>query len=325
MAALVQGPPYSGEWTLDTRFHCQAWQWPWKPGSTVKPQPLFLEWPWKPGSTVNPHPHSDPGNQVQLWTPTPTVTLETRFNCETLASVPHSDPGNQVPRCACGNFNWIYKFSRKSCWWTVFNLWSFMMIWLWTQCWKPSLKLCIFLPMMSLKKFLRQFSRVRLRNKNWKIICNHVSFWARSNFFLGRDLTVLVTLIAKNTITTLKILYCICALHVHQVTAKKHFPPFPAVHNDACVQVTFWQAGHKGMYDILITVYELSPGNQVSSSIYSFAILCRSCSRVIKCLCSLHLHVKTNICSDWNMLATCVLHFVGCKSFPTGHNGGRDT
>ena len=50
--------------------------------------------------------------------------------------------------------------------------------------------------------------------------------------------------------------------------------PFPAVHNDACVQVTFWQAGHKGMYDILITVYELSPGNQVSSSIYSFAILC---------------------------------------------------
>ena len=104
--------------------------------------------------------------------------------------------------------------------------------------------------------------------------------------------------------------------------------PFPAVHNDACVQVTFWQAGHKGMYDILITVYELSPGNQVSSSIYSFAILCfllRSCSRVIKCLCSLHLHVKTNICSDWNMLATCVLHFVGCKSFPTGHNGGRDT
>ena len=88
MAALVQGPPYSGEWTLDTRFHCQAWQWPWKPGSTVKPQPQFLEWPWKPGSTVNPHPHSDPGNQIQLWTPTPTVTLETRFNCETPASVP---------------------------------------------------------------------------------------------------------------------------------------------------------------------------------------------------------------------------------------------
>ena len=157
MAALVQGPPYSGEWTLDTRFHCQAWQWPWKPGSTVKPQPQFLEWPWKPGSTVNPHPHSDPGNQVQLWTPTPTVTLETRFNCETPASVPHSDPGNQVPRCACGNFNWIYKFSRKRCWWTVFNLWSFMMIWLWTQCWKPSLKLCIFLPMISFQNSLHKF------------------------------------------------------------------------------------------------------------------------------------------------------------------------
>ena len=42
---------------------------PWKPGSTVKPQPQFLEWPWKPGSTVNSHPHSDPGNQVQLWNP----------------------------------------------------------------------------------------------------------------------------------------------------------------------------------------------------------------------------------------------------------------
>ena len=28
------------------------------------------------------------------------------------------------------------------------------------------------------------------------------------------------------------------------------------------------------MYDILIAVYELSPGNQVSSSIYAFAILC---------------------------------------------------
>ena len=50
--------------------------------------------------------------------------------------------------------------------------------------------------------------------------------------------------------------------------------PFPAVNNDACVQVTFWQAGHKGMYDILLAVYELSPGNQVSSSIYAFAILC---------------------------------------------------
>ena len=40
-----------------------------------------------------------------------------------------------------------------------------------------------FPPNDSLKKILRQFSRVRLRNKNWKIICNHVSFWARSNFF----------------------------------------------------------------------------------------------------------------------------------------------
>ena len=146
-------------------------------------------------------------------------------------------------------------------------------------------------------------------------------FLGEVQFFWGRDLTVLVTLIDKNTITTLKILYCICALHVHQVTAKKHFPPFPAVHNDACVQVTFWQAGHKGMYDILITVYELSPGNQVSSSIYSFAILLRSCSRVIECLCSLHLHVKTNICSDSNMFATCMLHVLSCKTFRTGHKG----
>ena len=134
----------------------------------------------------------------------------------------------------------------------------------------------------------------------------------------------------KNTITTLHILYCICALHVHHVTVKK-IPPFPEVHNDACVQVTFWQAGHKGMYDILIAVYELSPGNQVSSSIYAFAILCfllRSCSRVIVCLCSLHLHVKTNIGSDWNMFATCMLHVLSCKTFPTGHKGvgwGRDT
>ena len=136
MAALVQGPPYSGEWTLDTRFHCQAWQRPWKPGSTVKPQPQFLEWPWKPGSTVTPPPHSD--------------------------------PGNQVPRCACGNFNWIYKFSRKRCWWTVFNLWSFMMIWLWTQCWKPSLKLCIFLPMISFKKSLDKFLGLGSETKNGK-------------------------------------------------------------------------------------------------------------------------------------------------------------
>ena len=124
-----------------------------------------------------------------------------------------------------------------------------------------------------------------------------------------------------------KYLWHLAWLQIHYMTEKIHFPPFPSLSSSAQrrVQVTFWQAGHKGMYDILITVYEPSPGNQVSSSIYSFAILLRSCSRVIECLCSLHLHVKTNICSDWNMLATCVLHFVGCKSFPTGHNGGRDT
>ena len=41
----------------------------------------------------------------------------------------------------------------------------------------------------------------------------------------------------------------------------KPFQQFPAVPDDMCVQLTFWQAGHKGN-----TQYELSPGIQVSNS-----------------------------------------------------------
>ena len=192
-----------------------------------------------------------------------------------------------------------------------------------------------------IQKILRQFSRARLRNKNWNIICNHVSFWVRSNFFWQGSQGISNSDRQKNTITTLHILYCICALHVHHVTVKKKIPPFPEVHNDACVQVTFWQAGHKGMYDILIAVYELSPGNQVSSSIYAFAILCFLIFFVtilFKGYCMLlyaYVHyictskyVSANIGSDWNMFATCMLHVLSCKTFPTGHKGvgwGRDT
>ena len=126
----------------------------------------------------------------------------------------------------------------------------------------------------------------------------------------------------KNTITTLKILYCICALHVHQVTAKKHFPPFPAVHNDACVQVTFWQAGHKGMYDILITVYELSPGNQVSSSIYSFAILC-FCYDPVQGLLNAYVHY---ICTSKQILAeTQIYSLLVCYMFWAAKPFEQDT
>ena len=151
MAALVQGPPYSGEWTLDTRFHCQAPQWPWKPGSTVKPQPQ-----------------------------TPTVTLETKsqdvhvgISIEYISSQ-EKDADEQFS--ICDHLWWFgYELSAG-------NQVSFMH----------------FPPNDFIQKILRQFSRVRLRNKTWKIICNHVSFWARSNFF-GRDLKVLVTLIDKKT------------------------------------------------------------------------------------------------------------------------------
>ena len=76
-----------------------------------------------------------------------------------------------------------------------------------------------------IQKILRQFSRARLRNKNWNTICNHVSFWVRSNFFWQGSQGISNSDRQKNTITTLHILYCICALHVHHVTVKKKSHP----------------------------------------------------------------------------------------------------
>ena len=82
---------------------------------------------------------------------------------------------------------------------------------------------------------------------------------------------------------------------------KKTFSPFPSLPSSAQrrVQATFWQAGHKGMYDILITVYELSPGHQVLSSIYSFAILC-FCYDPVQGLLNAYVHY---ICTSKQTLA----------------------
>ena len=50
-----------------------------------------------------------------------------------------------------------------------------------------------------------------------------------------------------------KYLWHLAWLQIHYMTEKIHFPPFPSLSSSAQrrVQVTFWQAGHKGMYDIL--------------------------------------------------------------------------
>ena len=73
-----------------------------------------------------------------------------------------------------------------------------------------------------------------------------------------------------------KYLWHLAWLQIHYMTEKINFPPFPSLSSSAQrrVQVTFWQAGHKGMYDILITVYELSleTRSQVQSILLQFCV-----------------------------------------------------
>ena len=121
-----------------------------------------------------------------------------------------------------------------------------------------------------------------------------------------------------------KYLWHLAWLQIHYMTEKINFPPFPSLSSSAQrrVQVTFWQAGHKGMYDILITVYELSPGNQVSSSIYSFAILC-FCYDPVQGLLNAYVHY---ICTSKQILAvTQICSLLVCYIFWAANPFQQDT
>ena len=96
------------------------------------------------------------------------------------------------------------------------------------------------------------------------------------------------------------------------MTEKISFPPFPSLSSSAQrrVQVTFWQAGHKGMYDILT-----------------------NCT-VSKGYVHYYLHVKTNA-ADWTYVSyiyimhiMCILciHYVNCKTcqFPAASSSPSD-
>ena len=156
-------------------------------------------------------------------------------------------------------------------------------------------------------------------------------FLGEVQFFLGRDLTVLVTLIDKkhNNYIENTILY-MCTTCTSS-NCKKTLPTLPIPFQ----QCTTTCSGHlltsRAQGDVWYTNYSVwtepwKPGLKFNLFLCNFVFFVTILfSRVIVCLCSLHLHVKTNIGSDSNMFATCMLHFVGCKSFPTGHNGGRDT
>ena len=153
---------------------------------------------------------------------------------------------------------------------------------------------------------------------------NHMQsciFLGEVQFFLGRDLTVLVTLIDKkhNNYIENTILY-MCTTCTSS-NCKKTLPTLPSSAQRR-VQVTFWQAGHKGMYDILITVYELSPGNQVSSSIYSFAILC-FCYDPVQGLLNAYVHY---ICTSKQTLAvTQIYSLLVCYMFWAAKPFEQDT
>ena len=149
-------------------------------------------------------------------------------------------------------------------------------------------------------------------------------FLGEVQFFLGRDLTVLVTLIDKkhNNYIENTILY-MCTTCTSS-NCKKTRPTLPrSAQRRMC-------SGHlltsRAQGDVWYTNYSVwtepwKPGLKFNLFFCNFVFLLRSCSRVIECLCSLYLHVKTNIGSDSNMFATCMLHVLSCKTFRTGHKG----
>ena len=124
-----------------------------------------------------------------------------------------------------------------------------------------------------------------------------------------------------------KYLWHLAWLQIHYMTEKIHFPPFPSLSSSAQRRMC---SGHlltsRAQGDVWYTNYSVwtepwKPGLKFNLFFCNFVFLLRSCSRVIECLCSLYLHVKTNIGSDSNIFATCMLHVLSCKTFRTGHKG----
>ena len=114
-------------------------------------------------------------------------------------------------------------------------------------------------------------------------------------------------------------------LYLHYMT-KKNLLTLPIPFQ----QCTTTCSGHlltsRAQGDVWYTNYSVwtepwKPGLKFKLFFCNFVFLLRSCSRVIECLCSLYLHVKTNIGSDSNIFATCMLHVLSCKTFRTGHKG----
>ena len=139
----------------------------------------------------------------------------------------------------------------------------------------------------------------------------------------------------KNTITTLHILYCICALHVHHVTVKK----LPTLPRSALRRMC---SGHlltsRAQGDVWYTTCSVwtepwKPGLKFNLCICNFVffdIFCydpvQGLLYVIVCLCSLHLHVK--ICQNkyWQWLKSVRYLYVTCSELQDLSNrtqGGR--
>ena len=176
-----------------------------------------------------------------------------------------------------------------------------------------------------IQKILRQFSRARLRNKNWNTICNHVSFWVRSNFFWQGSQGISNSDRQKNTITTLHILYCICALHVHHVTVKK----LPTLPRSALRRMC---SGHlltsRAQGDVWYTNYSVwtepwKPGLKFNLCICNFVFFV---TILFKGYCMPMFTTFARQNKDWQWLKyVCYLYFTLCYIFWAANPFQQDT